>query len=219
MKILSLLSFILLLQGCGDGSSGQVSTFKQKHFARGVKLISSSIKDPNNKRTMKQNNYTLDSTSRLLIRLGGMKALSNQALVSKDKRMYLVIAVSNFDTNWVDLQEKVEVCPITTNWMMLATWFKAHNLPTDSAKWKNKGGDFSKDFCVKHDSKYSDPDKDTLYFDVSDWYDFYIKSHSKNYGLILKSSVEVTIYGDENSKRAPHFIWQEQYKQHSEIED
>lgn len=209
MKILSLLFLILLLQGCGDGSSGKDNTFEKKHFAKGVKLISSSIKDPNDKRTMKQNTYTLNSTSRLLIRLGGMKTHSSQAIVSNDKRMYLVIAASNFDTNWVDLQEKVEVCPITTNWMMLATWIKAHNLPTDSAKWNNKGGDFSNDFCVKHDSSYSNPERDTLYFDVSDWYDFYIKSHGSNYGLILKSSVEVTIFGDEDSKQAPHFIWQE----------
>ena len=93
--------------------------------------------------------------------------------------------------------------------MMLATWDKAHNLPTSSNKWQNKGGDFEAADCVKADSSKPETEVDMLYFDVSDWYLHYVQSKGKNYGLMLKTSIPVTIYGDENSKKGPHFIWKE----------
>lgn len=212
-KLVHLILFALMLQSCGEGSldpdSAGSTTFEQKFFASGVKLISKSIDSPRAESSMKQRTYKIGPTSRLLTRLEGMNDRSDRAVVNGEKRMYVAISSEEFITNRAPFETALELCPITSNWMMLATWDKAHPFPTSNGKWKKRGGDYASADCVSADTSYPEPEEDTLYYDISNWFIYYVQSRNRNYGLMLKSSLEVTIYGDEDSQRAPHFIWQE----------
>ena len=210
-----LFTLLMILQGCGDGSLGTESsgdtTTEKKLFAGGVKLIASGISDPRDPSSMQQNTYTLNSNRRLLTRLEGMGDRSERAIVDGEVRMYIVISSEAFIENRGTFETALEVCPITSNWMMLATWDRAHPFPTSSGNWDSRGGDFSSTDCVTADTSYEIPEgkESSMYFDVSDWYLFYVRSRNRNFGLMVKTDQELVIYGDEDSLRAPHFIWQE----------
>lgn len=210
--LIIMLLAIILFQSCGDGSfesSSSGETSEKKVYAGGVKLIDSSIDDPRDPRTMQQSSYTLSSNRRLLTRLEGMSGRSERAVVNGDQRMYLVLSSEAFIEQRATFETAIEICPMTSNWMMLATWNRAHPFPTSRGEWENRGGDFSKSDCVTADTSYENPNNDALYFDISDWYIFYVRSRDRNYGLMIKSELEVVVYGDEDSLRAPHFIWRE----------
>ena len=201
------------MQSCGGDMSSSDdasndSLYKQKLYANGVKLISKNISDPRDKRTFQQANYTIGPSSRLLTRLEGMNDRAGRAVVDGDKRMYMAVSSDDFKVNKSNLAAQVSICPLTTNWMMLATWNKAHPFPTKGSKWKNAGGDIAQVDCVTADVSYPDQEDDTLYFDISDWYIFYVKSRSRNFGLMIKATTDVVIFGDENSMKGPRFIWE-----------
>lgn len=212
LKLILTFVFIFILQSCGDGSwdaSSSSSSSEKKVYAGGVKLIASNIDDPRDPSTMQQNTYQLGPERRLLTRIEGMSERSERAVVNGVERMYLVVSSDAFVDERAIYETAIEICPITANWMMLATWDRAHPFPTSRGEWQSRGGDFSRTDCVTADTSYEDPREDALYFDVSDWYIFYVRSRNRNYGLMVKSDREVTVYGDEDSLRAPHFVWRE----------
>jgi len=200
-----------VLFSCGDMSLDEGSSdnlYEQRQYATGIKLISTNITNPRAENTMNQSLYTLSSTSRLLVRLEGIDKRTGNAVVDQEKRMFMAISSSDFEENKETYSSKIEVCPISKNWMMLATWNQAHPFPDSNGKWKKKGGDYAEEDCVTADLSYPDGREDSLYFDVSDWYVYYVQSHKKNYGLVIKVDGEVEIFGEEDTLRAPRFIWQ-----------
>jgi hypothetical protein len=213
VKKVSLLLFMLLLQSCGgsmglgDDGESDGSYHEQKYYANGVKLISKNIDDPRDPKSMQQKEYTIGPNSRLLTRLEGMSERSGRAVVDGEKRMYMAVSSEEFVANKGTYEGQLEICPITKNWMMLATWNKAHPFPTKGSKWSRAGGDLAQSDCVTADVSYPDQQEDTLYFDISDWYIYYVRSRGRNFGLMIKSSLDVKIYGDEDTIKAPRFIW------------
>ncbi len=200
-----------ILQSCGVSPYEDVDGddyYEQKFFSNGVKLISPSIDDPRDERSMKQDSYKLNSKARLLARLEKISDRSGRAVVNDEKRMYFAISSDSFIDNQSQYETNIQICPLTTNWMMLATWNQAHPFPDSNGKWKKKGGDYAEEDCVTADLSYPDGREDSLYFDVSDWYVYYVQSHKKNYGLVIKVDGEVEIFGEEDTLRAPRFIWQ-----------
>ena len=207
MKLLALFTLSILLQSCGPQLGTGSNAENEKYYANGVKLISSDIDDPRSPKTIEQGQYTINSSNRLLIRLESLQYRSSTSVITEEKRMYLVISSASFKDNRATYEDRLEVCPLTRNWMMLATWRRASPFPGKETVWNNAGGDFATQDCIKADSSYPEPNPESFYFDISDWYIYYVKSRNNNYGLILKSSFEVTIYGDTNSLYGPYFTW------------
>lgn len=200
-----------VLFSCGDMSLDEGSSdnlFEQRQYATGIKLISTNITNPRAENTMNQSLYTLSSTSRLLVRLEGIDKRTGNAVVDQEKRMFMAISSSDFDENKETYSSKIEVCPISKNWMMLATWERAHPFPTASGRWSQRGGDILEGECIRSDLTYKDPLSNTIYFDVSDWFIYYVKSRGENFGLMVKSSTVINLYGDADLTRGPRFIWQ-----------
>ena len=215
VKLLLIIALQFLLQSCEISSSNGQSIqeerdlYEQKQYANYVKLISSSITNPRDEVTMQQNSYHLSESSRLLVRLKSMGSKAQDAIISGDNKMYLAISADDFGIDKTRYAQSIEVCPITKNWMILATWSYAHTLPTSGGRWNAPGSDYSQNDCVKADLDYAYAENDALYFDISNWYLFYVKSKNKNYGLVIKSSTPIEIYGDEDSLRNPRFMWKQ----------
>lgn len=213
---LVLKSFILILiVSCEISSTGSNQTYEpeptlyeEKQYANSIKYISTGISDPRSEATFAQEEYLLNDNNRLLVRLSKMGNRTARAVVNDENKMFFAISSEAFVTDKASYADTIEVCPITKNWMMLATWSQAHSLPGASARWRSKGGDYSQRDCVKADISYVGGEVDALYFDMTNWFLYYVQSRSKNFGLIIKSSTDVVIYGDDDSIRNPRFIWQ-----------
>ena len=207
MKFL-FLCFMVFLSSCGEPLPSDPYVEKQ-FFANELKLISSDIPDPRDPRTFKQEIYNLSQESRVLVRLESMQTRTSNTVISRSKRMYFSVSSPELESRYSDLSAGIQVCPVRSNWMMLATWTRAHPFPTNSGRWSRAGGDFQQSDCFLSVSSYPTPEPDTLYFDVSDWYLYQLQSRSENFGLIIVSNTGATIYGDENIRKGPKFIWTE----------
>jgi hypothetical protein len=205
--IVLLTPFFYSCNGSMSGSSSSPSYHDQRFHANGVKLISKNIDDPRDQRTVEEAYYTLNNNNRLLTRLEGMNDRTNRAVVDGTNRMYLVLSSKDFIDNKTAYATTLEICPLTKNWMLMATWRNAHPFPTANSRWGQAGGDHADYDCMTADLSYADQAEDELYFDVSDWFIYYVQSRGKNYGLLIKTSEELTIYGDNNSRKGPHFTW------------
>jgi hypothetical protein len=203
-----LIFLLLILSSCGEPLPGDPFVEKQ-FFANELKLISSDINDPRDTSTFNQSEYTISSNRRLLVRLESMQSRTGNTVISRTKRMYMTVSSAALLSRSAELSASIRICPMKTNWMMLATWSRPHPFPTNSSRWSRSGGDFEEQECFSPDPSYPNAQADTLYFDISDWFVYQLQSRSINYGLIVTSTSEVTIYGDENLSKGPKFIWTE----------
>jgi len=191
-----------ILGGCGQ-LGGTPTPYPLDTPFDGVKLVSTSITDAQDPRTMTQETYAISSTSRLLIRLEDFLqkmdsvSLANNAPVSViltlDQASGAALAQANF-----------QVCPLLKNWMMLATWRRAYPMGSDG-NWSQAGGDYEPSACISVKSVTGTD----VTFDVTPWFVNYIKGRSLNYGLVLISNTatSITIKGDQDAYHAPRMEW------------
>ncbi|MEQ1876142.1 MAG: hypothetical protein ABL958_05815 [Bdellovibrionia bacterium] len=193
-----------------------------------VKNITPSIKDPADEKSFDQQSYTVGPESRMLIMYSSLGNQVDKINTADGGKVLLEISLENV-SDAERAAGTVRLCPVTSKWMMLATWERAF----PRKKWNAAGGDFDMAGCltpelykpevkiVKTGSTTSTvptpspqpsprPAADgTLFFDITRWYLDYPKGRNVNLGLILISSEEMRVMGDRSGSRSPRLYWYE----------
>lgn len=195
----------LLLGACAPAQDpNDVKATKVETFATDeVKLISSSISDLLAPGTYQSDEYTISGESRLLLRLGSLKSLAGEIL---DEQPVLV-RISPLAGDWDRAFQNLMLCPLETNWMMHATWSRAHSFP--GGFWKTPGADIIRDSCltaVPVDSPIYAQPEEARFCDSSRSFCFDIKPHLKafvrsrginnGWALVNFSGEPVQVLGD-----------------------
>jgi hypothetical protein len=99
----------------------------------------------------------------------------------------------------------IKACPLKRNWMMAATWKRAHPF-SRQGRWSSEGGDYDPAECVAATATQGD----FAAFDVTPWFVNYVRGRRQNYGLILihdpgNSATEVS--GDASGAYSPRIQW------------
>lgn len=230
MKTHLLLPLVLTLtiSGCGSANLfGNPMDKTQTQVVRvatdEVKLIQEGQKSGISQRSMKLSSYPLAQKSRLLLRLSTLKKeswniLDQQALLLKlEIKPETTPASMSFKEYQAQARAAVKICPVTKNWMMLATWDKAH--PYRSGGWNFPGGDFDVESCFAsiptNDPRLANDEEavfcqgeNKLCFDLMPWFQSYIRERQADMGLIVinESSQEIAVMGDA-TLQGPTVLW------------
>lgn len=191
-----------------DVTLTQVKTYA----AEEVKLISPQIKSFNAPEASRQYEYELSASSRLLLRLEIMKNIANEVL---DEQPVILRITPHSRTPIENARQSLKLCPLTSNWMMYATWAKAH--PYANGRWNSAGGDFDSEGCLQALSSDSDllqnsdersfcQEDNFLCYDIRGHLKSYIRARGVNYGWILVSEENIAIYGDYTA-RGPEVLY------------
>ena len=209
------LGFIILALSILTACEGILSESENDHIERsvvnslkGVKLISENILDGRNESTFTEETYLLGSNRRMLLRFEKIKDEVGPVVIDETTRMFMILKLTD-GSNLADYFNKIEICPLLKNWMMLATWNYAHPFAGKKGKWNQPGGDFSASECIRIDEENSKLDSNEAYFDISDWFIHNIQSGRLNYGWVVLSEEDVTIIGDNNATHSPRVVWRE----------
>lgn len=167
----------------------------------GIKLISEGNENLNDAGALGQDLYEVAPNKHLLMRY---EEMNEKAGGFGSSKLYLQLTL--VEENKVDAAKgSLKVCPVTRNWMLLATWELAHPFGP-GGRWENKGGDFDAVGCVKGKS-YEKPqtkeEERSLWFDLTQWFEDYPKARSMNYGLILLSDSPIQILGETSGTYSP----------------
>jgi len=150
------LGLVPMLTACGIGGLGEpkVPYYIESYNMDGTKLIANGVSNQNDPNTYTQNQYTLKSGQRLLIRFENLSNHVESIKNSWDNELHLrLVPTSNTDAE--TLKGSIRLCPITKNWMMLATWYKAHPF-NKQGNWNNPGGDYDAASCIKGEVELPD---------------------------------------------------------------
>lgn len=216
----------LALSGCGDLSSsmgnGQPDAGQEKaQPIDAVKMISPSIGDPRDARAMNQRSYWISMEGRLLLRFESLTSALPRIMADKPVRLRIF---ATDDANKQKGLASLRLCPITKNWMMLATW--EAGFPAKGGGW-TPGGQIELDDCVSPEAPITKPvppvanvisagsvalqcnDPLAICFDVSSWFSNYVLQTGQNFGLALISfdGQAVQVVGDASGSRGPRMHW------------
>lgn len=200
----------MVLVSCGEGElfgPSREQLVVTERALQEVKLIGPSITNGKDPSTFTQNTYKVTSSKRVLLRLHTLKEVAQRIIIDDDHRAYLKIQISdkNFDIN--NYINDMKICPLTKNWLILATWKKALLFGTSST-WSQAGGDYNDSECLYPISEVTQTEN-TLTYDVSDWFEYYYLSLKKNYGWVFISDKTAIIYGDNHQTKSPRLSWNE----------
>ncbi len=200
-----LLTILLCNAGCEILASDPIED-EQSLIADGVKLISASIKKGDDNSTYLQSTYTLNSSSRLLIRREDLVERAPNLLVDVSHPVLLklhVVSAANRD----EALSQLRVCALTKDWMMLATWKKAHPYGPGGA-WDEQGGDYEVETCV---SGVADATVSTLMnFDLTVLVETKVVGLGEIYGwIVMQNAGETNIGGEDHPTLYPSFGWTE----------
>ena len=146
-KIVLVLGLIGGAVACGVGEGGFGVPYSiESYNMNGTKLIVNGLVNQTEPATYDQDQYTLKTDQRLLIRFESLNDHVNDIKNSWDNSLYLMIVPTN-GTDPEVLKKSVKLCPMAKNWMMLATWYKAHPFNKEG-RWTNPGGDFDSTGCL-----------------------------------------------------------------------
>lgn len=197
------LLILITITSCGEIFEEEADPYlsEQTRSLNGVKIINPAITDGSDNKTFTQSSYELGPSSRLLLRLESLAQEGQGVILDDTHRMEFSLRPSSYPDG-VILEDELELCPLTKNWMMLATWNSAHPFPGGTGSWQSPGGDYTQSDCLT-------PTKvgDELVFDVTNWFQYYSQSRGVNFGWILKSHVVWEVYGDANMIHAPKLKW------------
>lgn len=176
----------------------------------GVKLISEGEDNPLNESSLRQRTYQLHGRSILLVRYESLSDRGQYAMDSKP--IYLKVHAVNAE-GVSGVQNHLRVCPILKNWMMMATWKRAHPFP--GGIWKEAGGDIAYDECVSFDPQASTQSvtcgkENAVCFDIREWYQSFVIEQGINYGVALISDESIVIVGDDSASKGPRIQWYEE---------
>jgi len=167
-----------------------------------VKLISPSISDANDPSCYMQDSYSISDSNRLLLRF---EELSQDApnVVTNGQTVQFTVTLEN-SSDSKHAATDLRLCYLTTDWMMLATWTKAHPFGGDQGSWSQPGGDYSQ--CISPSGVDS---SGVASFDVTTWFINDIQDRGTNDGFILMASDihPIVIYGDKSMESSPRMLW------------
>lgn len=217
MKYFLLISLSLLALSCEysewrDPNNVTLTSVK-KYAADEVKFISSSIKSPNDSLSLKQYDYDISPSSRLLIRLGSLRSIAKEVL---DEQAILLRVTPHSSSDYTTAQQNLKLCPVTTNWMMYATWNEAH--PYRQGQWQSVGGDYDSHECLEALPSTSDllqnsdersfcQDQNHLCFDIREHVKSYVRSRNLNNGWILISPHAIIAIAGDATSRGPEIFY------------
>ena len=191
----------LVLCGCGTDwyTPPRPATTSMEIPLDGVKLLSPDIRDPHDERTFQQAEYEIHPKQILLLRYE--KLGENYQAISTDNGKTIVLKLSVLVGQHTG-RSPLEVCPVTRNWTMHATWQLAHPFGGKGI-WNTPGGDFARSGCVTGNQKGRG-----VTFDVTRWYIDYARARRENLGLLLKSDSPVRISGELDGEGAPRLFFE-----------
>lgn len=211
----------LSLIGCGmslhPGSAFQTPQVEKMRTTDETKLIVNGLSDGNNPATYMQPSYTLNGERRLLLKRTDFLTNADKIIVVNGGKVVLRVTLIDQLANERAI-ESLSLCPLTTDWMLLATWDRAHPF-SKRGLWRRAGGDYDEASCVHPVAENPLPKtelaKDTdvapahLYFDVSEWFLDYAQGRGVDLGFVLKTGIELEIYGDASGPYSPRIYWNE----------
>ncbi len=212
-----LVSLLMFISGCGytlKDPTVLANTALSRAAFEEVKLISTDITQPTDKRSFAQSAYNINWQSRLLLRVSSLKEIDSQVLDNYP----VLLRVKLLEPSAKGFaMEHLSICPILTNWMMMATWGKAH--PYRSGEWNQPGGDFDRTLCLggmtdievqalNAEEKAICDLEDVICVDLRKILKEQYRVARANYGLIMinESDEPVSIYGEGISYQ-PLLIW------------
>jgi hypothetical protein len=202
-RLVSLTVLAFIVSACGQLTGGTNSPYSVATPFDGVKLVSSSITNAEDPLSMTQATYPISSTSRLLIRLEDFLAKVDEVSLASGNNVSTIITVENV-ADAAAAHAHFQVCPISKNWMMLATWRRAYPMGSDGT-WNQAGGDYDASACIAVTS-VSGSD---INFTVTPWFVNYVRGRSLNYGLVMisDSATAIVIKGDNDAYSSPRIEW------------
>jgi hypothetical protein len=168
----------------------------------GTKWISPDIRDGRDPLTFAQARYPISGSERLLLRFESLGEHEHDISLASGRKVYVDIAVTD-DQNLTTAQQTLELCPVTKNWMMLATWRSAYPMP--GGRWGNEGADYDSSNCLFPVGQAPI----TIRFDVTQWVVDYVRGRGQNFGVVLlaRNGGRVLIRGDRDGTYSPRINW------------
>jgi hypothetical protein len=202
---------VSLLTGC-DLKLANGTTATRQISLDGVKLIAADISNSSDATTMGQSRYKITADRRLLLRFEDLTERAMDINVTTDKKVELLTYCLDYPTCNTDAVTDLKLCPVTREWMMLATWNYAH--PFGSGAWKRAGGDYEEDGCLAPINEPIDPlatEPAPLKFDIKSWVIDYAQGRKKNDGWILipESQATFEVYGEKSGRYSPRLKFDE----------
>lgn len=194
-----LAAFSLILAGCG------MSVLEENRYQAFDAVKGLRADRANDSHLYQQSSYPIDSRARLLLRYEDLLKLNDEIVINSNHAARVELSVLNIDQK-AEAAERLRVCPMNRNWMMLATWYQAHPFG-GGEDWSEPGGDYVRRDCIKADIlSESSP---TLSFNASNWLSQYVFARSANYGLVVinDDSQTIDIIGDGAGYLGPRLIY------------
>jgi len=193
---------LLAISGCGLYDDSYYYTSPHSYAMDGVKLIGPDLTRGEDPTTMLQPHYQLGANRRLLLRFESFDQHINEVSTAVGDKVEVEITLQE-EPGVIDLNT-FELCPITRQWMMLATWW-VPNPFQKSHRWENGGGDIDRDLCAHPQLKSH---TSTVTFDVTRWFTEFARSHHENFGFVLIAQKTIHVVGEYRSISSPKIIFQ-----------
>lgn len=218
--LLAMILFSFAQLGCGNLATParnpheKADTRALRFAINEAKLINANISDPRAENTYDAPAYRISTQSRLLMRFSSLRPNATQIL--SEQPLLLRIELTE-GSDIAVAKAGLKTCPITSDWMLAATWKRAHTYR--DGNWRANGGDFDATMCAQAlapDSTALKSEDEALFcsgervlcFDVSNWMQTYVRERGQDLGLILINEREgfADLHGD-NSARGPTLFW------------
>lgn len=183
--------FAILLSACSRTAT------KKIYSLDGVKLIAQGSTNPREVSHFTQSSYTVSPRTRLLLRYEELLQEASDILITEEKQVYLLVTLTD-STQFPTASRNLKLCPLTTNWSMLATWLTTHPF-SEQGKWAKPGGDFSDSACLE----FKKFEQNKTGYNITQWAIDYPRGRTLNYGFILVSEIPIEVHGDESVSHSP----------------
>ena len=191
----------LVLSGAAVACAAPVQDSQQQRTLDGVKLIAAGVEDREDPATFSQSQYMISPDHRLLLRYETLEKEATDVRTEDGHKVTLLIAPA-LGEDLASAQKNFKVCPLKRNWMMAATWRRAHPFNKEGY-WAAGGGDYDSLECIQSTTTSGG----FAVFDVTPWFLNYVRGRKQNFGLLLISDVKVQIAGDNSGSSSPRIQW------------
>lgn len=225
------LSFVLLVLvvGCGKKFDPYDKAYTKplSYKIDQVKYIARDISDVRDSRSVNMATYPIHESGRLLLRFSGFRASAGTILTQQ--AILLRLNMPKEDIAFA--RTKLQVCPITSNWMTFATWEKAHVL--NGGAWKQAGGDLDPSGCIspmnpddsifktngtsnsptgQEESSFCNGDQMSVCFNLGAWFQGYVQQRGTDFGfIVINDSAQVIRVSGDGSSKYPAVFWRIPY--------
>jgi hypothetical protein len=201
LKLVVFFAATATIAAIGTGCAMAVHDEKQERTLDGVKLIAPGIEDREDPSSFEQARYELAPDRRLLLRYETLSESAKEVRTEGGRKVEVLLAPETA-SDLSAVQASVKICPLKRNWMMAATWRRAHPFSPEGY-WSTAGGDFDPGECISGSSATAG----FVVFDATPWFLNYVRGRDQNFGLILVSDRNVAIAGDANGSFSPRIRW------------